>query len=129
MPYADNFVRFVVTQDPVADLRTYDAAKYAARLKEVSELMDSTNTDLSAFYKRGGKLILRENAGDFAQSPRAGFRYYNDVVKRFGQTTVNSFMRLYVSPGSAHVAGRQGILPPGPWYQPPTTCLAILIVG
>lgn len=100
--YGDNFVRFVVMGDPLGDLRTYDPAKYKARLRTISELMDSTNTDLSAFYKRGGKLIIRENAGDFAQSPRVGFRYYEDLVRRFGQATADKFVRLYVSPGSAH---------------------------
>jgi feruloyl esterase len=68
----------------------------------VSALMDSTNPDLSAFLKRGGKLIMRENTGDMAQSPRAGFQYYESVVAKMGAADVERFMRLYVSPASNH---------------------------
>ena len=41
--------------------------------------MDSTNPDLSAFLRRGGKLILRENSGDMVQTPLAGMQYYDSV--------------------------------------------------
>ena len=49
---------------------------HAARVREVSALMDSTNPDLSAFDARGGKLIMLENMADYAQSPYAGIGYY-----------------------------------------------------
>lgn len=100
--FGSNYVRFVITRDPNYDVRRYDPAQFEARVKAVSELMDSTNPDLSAFQKRGGKLIMRENAGDMAQSPLAGIRYYDKVVARMGQSAVNKFVRLYVSPASAH---------------------------
>lgn len=100
--YGSNFVRYVITQDPNFDVAKFDPAKFEARIKEVSALMDSTNPDLSEFRKHGGKLIIRENAGDTAQSPQAGFRYYESVVARMGQRSVDGFLRLYVSPASAH---------------------------
>ncbi|WP_436294901.1 MULTISPECIES: tannase/feruloyl esterase family alpha/beta hydrolase [unclassified Variovorax] len=46
-------------------------------------------TDLSAFFARGGKLIIRENAADRAQSALMGIEYYKAVVARLGQSAVD----------------------------------------
>lgn len=100
--YGSNGVRFVIARDPNFDPRAYDPKHFAARIKEVSKMMDSVNPDLTAFYKHGGKLIIRENTGDEAQSPVAGMRYYESVVARMGKETSEQFIRLYVSPASAH---------------------------
>jgi feruloyl esterase len=100
--YGGNTIRYFIARDPTFDLRTYDPRNFAERVQEISALMDSTGPDLSAFYARGGKLIVRENAGDYAQGPLAGIRYYSSVVARVGQPTVDEFMRLYVSPASNH---------------------------
>lgn len=100
--YGSNFIRYLIAKDPNYDIAKFDPANFEARIKEISALMDSTNPDLSAFRKHGGKLIIRENAGDSAQSAHAGFRYYESVVARMGQRSVDGFLRLYVSPASAH---------------------------
>lgn len=100
--YGSNYARFVIARDPAFDPRAYDPKKFVDRVKAVSEMMDSINPDLSAFYKHGGKLIIRENTGDLAQSPVAGMRYYESVVARMGHDAAEKFIRLYVSPASAH---------------------------
>lgn len=100
--YGANFVRFFIAKDPNFDARTYDPSNFKARVQEVSEILDSTNPDLSAFFARGGKLIMRENTGDLAQSPLAGINYFNSVIAKVGQATVDQSARLYVSPGSTH---------------------------
>src|SRR3712207_1239567 len=64
--------------------------------------MDATNPDLSAFLSRGGKLILKENMADYAQSPYAGIEYYRSVVARLGQETADRFVRLYLAPRANH---------------------------
>jgi feruloyl esterase len=74
-----------------------------ARIREVSALMDSTNPDLSAFARRGGKLIMLEYMADYAQSPYAGIRYFQAVQKRMGPERVRRFARLYTAPGVDHV--------------------------
>jgi hypothetical protein len=68
-----------------------------------------TNPDLSAFFARGGKLIIRENAADRAQSPLMGIEYYRAVVARLGQTRANQSMRLYVSPSSTHSGNARSV--------------------
>lgn len=100
--YGSSAARNVFARDPAFDVRQFDAARFAARIRQVSELMDATDPDLRAFLARGGKLIIRENTGDTAQSAMAGMQYYESVVARMGQAAVDSFVRLYVSPASSH---------------------------
>lgn len=103
--FGSSYARNLIARNPAFDIRNYDPAAFAARIREVSELMDATNPDLSAFHARGGKLIIRENSGDFAQSPMAGIQYYGQVVARMTQPTTDQFLRLYVSPASSHGGG------------------------
>ena len=100
--FGANFVRFFVARDPSLDPAGYDPRQYKVRVEEVSEIIDSTNPDLSVFFARGGKLILRENMGDLAQSPLAGINYFQSVVARVGQAVVDQSARLYISPASTH---------------------------
>jgi feruloyl esterase len=84
-------------------VRNYRAEDFAARIATVSQLMDSTNPDLSAFAARGGKLLVLEHMADYAQSPFAGILYYESVVARMGRDNTDRFMRLYTAPGVDHV--------------------------
>ena len=101
--YGGGAIQHFYARNPSLDLRQYRAADHAARIRQVSELMDSTNPDLSAFHAAGGKLILLENMADYAQSPYAGIQYYQSVVQRMGQGTVDRFLKLYTAPNVDHV--------------------------
>ncbi|MEY2619088.1 MAG: hypothetical protein RL522_2090 [Pseudomonadota bacterium] len=101
--YGAGAIQYFYAQDPKADVRRYDPRQHEARVRQVSELMDSTNPDLSAFAARGGKLILLENMADYAQSPWAGIGYHESVVKRMGKPAVDGFFRLLAAPGIDHV--------------------------
>jgi feruloyl esterase len=100
--YGSGAIRYFIARDPAYDPRSFAPAAFAGRVAEVSALMDSTDPDLSAFLARGGRLILKENMADYAQSPFAGIDYYRAVVARMGQATADRFVRLYLSPGSNH---------------------------
>ncbi len=65
--------------------------------------MDSTNPDLSRFAARGGKLVILENMADYAQSPYAGIRYFENVQRKLGKEKTAEFARLYTAPGVDHV--------------------------
>ncbi len=101
--YGSGALQYFYARDPKYDVRNFNVENFAARVKEVSALMDSTNPDLSAFHARGGKLIVLENMADYAQSPYAGIRYYESVVAKLGSATTREFMRLYTAPGVDHV--------------------------
>jgi len=100
--YGANFARFFVARDAKFDPSTFDSNNFRDRLRELSELLDSTNPDLSAFFARGGKLIMRSNTGDLALSPLAAINYFNSVSVRVGQATVDQSARLFISPASTH---------------------------
>jgi pimeloyl-ACP methyl ester carboxylesterase len=107
--YGNGAMRYFIAQDPAVNPRQITPTAYADRVRQVSALMDSTNPDLSAFRAHGGKLILKENGADFAQSPYAGMAYYQSVVDSLGAPAVASFLRLYVTPGVPHSgAGMSG---------------------
>lgn len=101
--YGGGAIQYFYARNPNADLKTYRAQDHAARVREVSALMDSTNPDLSAFAARGGKLILLENMADYAQSPYAGIQYFESVQRRLGADKVAGFARLYTAPNIDHV--------------------------
>jgi feruloyl esterase len=101
--YGAGAIQYFYARDPQLDVRQYRVADHLPRIRQVSALMDSTNPDLSAFHARGGKLILLENLGDYAQSPYAGIEYHQAVVQRLGRGTVDQFFKLYTAPNVDHV--------------------------
>jgi feruloyl esterase len=100
--YGSNYVKYFIARDGNYDVRNYRPENFQARVEQVSAILDSSNPDLSAFFARGGKLILRENTGDLAQSPQAGIAYFQAVAARLGADAVERSARLYISPASTH---------------------------
>ncbi len=100
--FGNGFVRYFIAQDASFQPLTYSPDAFQARNVLVSEIMDATNPDLSAFMRRGGKLILRESMNDSAQSPYTGLNYYDAVKTRMGTSTVDTFFRAYAGPGLGH---------------------------
>ena len=96
--YGSDWIRYAIARDAAFDVRAYRPESAAARVQQTSALMDSTNPDLSAFFARGGKLIIRDNAADRTQSPLMGIEYHQATVARLGQAVVDRSARLYVSP-------------------------------
>jgi feruloyl esterase len=101
--YGGGAIQYFYARDPKADLRRYKPEDHVQRVREISAVMDSTDPDLSAFHARGGKLIVLENLGDYAQSPYAGIQYVDSVTKKLGAQRVHEFLRLFTAPGVDHV--------------------------
>ena len=77
------------------------------RRVELSAILDSTNPDLSAFQKRGGKLIVVIGTNDTLASPGAQMAYYQSVLDKMGRPAVDSFARFFVLPQTDHgLSGR-----------------------
>ena len=81
------------------------------RRVELSAILDSTNPDLSAFQKRGGKLIVVIGTNDTLASPGAQLDYYQSVLDKMGRATVDSFARFFVLPQTDHGSERQNVRP------------------
>lgn len=101
--YGAGGIQYVFARDPKLDVTTYKVEEHKARLLEVSNLMDSTDPDLSHFRARGGRLIMLEHMSDYAQSPYAGIRYFESVERKLGKAETAEFARLYTAPGVDHV--------------------------
>jgi feruloyl esterase len=70
-------------------------------------MVDATSTDLNAFKARGGKLILQHGQSDQFIPAQMSVDYYNRLLTRYGQSTVDEFVKFYLVPGAAHGFGGQ----------------------
>ena len=85
----------------------YDEQAMLERRLEISEWLDATNPDLSAFQKHGGKIIITIGTMDMIASSGAQLDYYQSLIDRMGQDAIDSFARLYVVPQAGHgLSGR-----------------------
>ncbi|MCU1382292.1 MAG: Tannase and feruloyl esterase [Acidobacteria bacterium] len=85
----------------------YDWDKDASRvISELSPLLDDADPDLSAFRKRGGKLLLYTGWADPLIPAADTLHYYEGLQKKMGgaQATAD-FARLFMVPGMGHCAG------------------------
>ena len=109
------YVKYMVLRDPSWDWKTFDLSTPDA-FKVLDEgharlgpVLDSVNPDLSAFRKRGGKLIAYHGWLDQNIAPRNSIRYYENVeVAMGGQAKTQSFFRLFMAPGMGHCGGGPG---------------------
>jgi feruloyl esterase len=79
-----------------------EGGKFAARRAELSQWLDGTNPDLSAFQKRGGKMIVAIGTNDTLASPASQLDYYQSVLDKMGRSKVDGFARFYVLPQTGH---------------------------
>lgn len=69
--------------------------------------LDAADSDLSAFKKRGGKLLLIHGTADPLIPMSASIRYFDLVQKKMGDTS--DFFRFFLAPGMGHVSGGPGV--------------------
>jgi feruloyl esterase len=76
------------------------------RLTELNGLNDSTDPNLSAFARAGGKIIIWHGFADSAINPFGTINYYKAVVQQAdGFAASQQFSRLYMVPGGYHCLG------------------------
>jgi len=79
-----------------------EGGSFERRRGELSAVLDSTNPDLTAFQKRGGKMIVAIGTNDTLASPGAQLDYYQAVLDRMGRANVDLFARFFVMPQTGH---------------------------
>ncbi|QRF68953.1 tannase/feruloyl esterase family alpha/beta hydrolase [Ponticoccus alexandrii] len=105
---AYEFFTYFVNQDGALDFGSFDIqnpGSYSDRLVALSEMIDATNPDLSAFADHGGKLILVHGTEDPSVSPLGVAKLYDAIVSEMGEDRTRAFMRFYLVPGLAHGSG------------------------
>jgi Tannase and feruloyl esterase len=93
---------FLMKDTTANPLDYVEGGKWNARREELSQWLDSTNPDLSAFAKRGGKMIVAIGSNDSLASPGAQLDYYQSVLDKMGRASVDEFARFYVIPQTGH---------------------------
>jgi len=90
-------------KDPAANPLDYrEGGPLNARRIELSRVLDSTDPDLSAFAKRGGRMIVTIGTNDTLASPGAQLDYYQAVIDKMGRRAVDDFARFFVVPQANH---------------------------
>ncbi|HEV2469354.1 MAG TPA: tannase/feruloyl esterase family alpha/beta hydrolase [Candidatus Sulfotelmatobacter sp.] len=103
--YFSDFVYEKADWDPKTF--TVDAGLNAAEEK-TADALNAINPDLSAFQKRGGKLLLYHGWDDPAIPALNTVNYYESVQTKMGAKNADSFVRLYMVPGMQHCGGGPG---------------------
>jgi feruloyl esterase len=97
----------VVFADPSFDIRKLNLdTDVAAADAKYAPIFNSWNPDLSAFQKRGGKLIQYHGWADPAIPAGDSIDYFKAVRARMGDTA--GFYRLFLAPGMLHCRGGKG---------------------
>jgi Tannase and feruloyl esterase len=105
----DHF-RFLVFKNPDWDFKTLDFDKDVTLADRLDDgLMNATDPNLSAFFKRGGRLLMYHGWNDQLIAPRNSINYYQSVVKaQGGAEKAADSIRLFMVPGMAHCGGGDG---------------------
>lgn len=102
---ASEWLKYAVASDANASIFSYVPGTFAAQWLSTSQAVNTTNPDLSAFNARGGKLVLWHGSSDALVPPGFSIDYYSSVVAKFGQTSVDSFVRFFVVGSMGHGSG------------------------
>ena len=100
---SSTFVSYFFARDPKFDPLQFSPEKFTARIREISDMYDTTDPDLSPFLAHGGKLIIKSNVADYRRNGYQEITYYKSVVAKMGQQKADQFVRLLVTPGVSHV--------------------------
>ncbi|MFN0119597.1 MAG: tannase/feruloyl esterase family alpha/beta hydrolase [Blastocatellia bacterium] len=94
-------------KNPAYDLGKFNFDRDPARLEWIHNILDATDTDLTGFKKRNGRLLMYFGWADPALNPRMGVEYYENVMATMGPAT-RDFFRLFMVPGMFHCGGGVG---------------------
>jgi feruloyl esterase len=107
---AGHFFKSMVFEDQNWDFKSLNVERDMKLAdQKVGRILNATDADLSAFKKRGGKLMLYHGWNDVALPADNTISYYKNVVGKMGQKNVDAFLRFYMAPGLQHC-----FLGPGP---------------
>jgi len=108
-PMRVGFFRYFLFHDPNWDWKTIDWDRDLAYAEQKLPFMSAVERDLSAFRKRGGKLLMYTGWADPVVPPQDTVAYYDAVVKTMGGLEkTREFYRFFLAPGMGHCSGGPG---------------------
>jgi hypothetical protein len=102
-------VAYGIIKDPAFNLVNFSIEGFRDRIIASSAIIDSTNPDLTRFFQRGGRLIVKAQSSDYSSNPQTAKQYYERLVERFGQAVVDRHVRFYILPGDDHSGNVRGL--------------------
>jgi feruloyl esterase len=105
----DGVLKNIITRDLTFNPLSFDPqehSEWTLRWRELSRMIDQS-PDISAFAKRGGKLLLAHGLQDVLVSARATEDYYDRLVQTLGRGRVENFARFYEVAGYGHAVSSQ----------------------
>lgn len=104
-----DFYRWMVYADPSWNPEQFDLDRdYAVARERMGPIVNANDPDLTAFTRRGAKLLLWHGWND-ASIPAGGtIKYYEAVEAKLGAKTDES-VRLFMAPGVNHCFGGDGL--------------------
>jgi feruloyl esterase len=102
--------KYLVFNDPSWDPATFNAATDIDRTlrADTNDVLNSSSTDLKAFFDRGGRLLMYHGWSDAQVTPLNSINYFQQVVARFGPSVTGRSIQLYMVPGMNHCFGGRG---------------------
>ena len=98
-----------MARDPNADSLKYSPwDRNQTALYALAALDDATQTDIRAFIKAGGKLIVWHGGSDAGLSVNSTIEYMTNMEKSVGAENAAAATRFYVAPGVDHCEGGVG---------------------
>jgi feruloyl esterase len=98
----------LVLQNAGYDYKAFNVDRDARVADDLAgRTLNAIDPDLSAFQKRGGKLILFHGWSDPALPPTATIDYYRSAAAKLGKKA-DETIRLYMAPGMEHCGDGPG---------------------
>ncbi len=107
---ADEHFKYVVFKNPEWNFLSLDFdGDLAAAVKVDAGILSAVNTDMRAFWERGGKMIQYHGWADQQAQPRNSPNFYQRVLDAAGnRAKVMDSYRLFMVPGMGHCGGGDG---------------------
>lgn len=111
--YAQEVLRYLAFPEdpgPTYSLFDFDPAKDSSRLRTNDSLYNADSTNMAAFERAGGKLLMYHGLADPLITPQGTIQYYEDVVRFQGGSLpeTQKWFRSYFLPGVYHCTGGPG---------------------
>jgi hypothetical protein len=104
------FSMLVFGEQPGWDWRTFDYSRDMLRSREYgAEILDVPPDGLTAFFARGGKLLLSHGWNDGLIPAWNTTRFYEALTQSLPQGQRDQQLRLFMVPGMDHCAGGEGV--------------------
>ncbi len=104
--FGNGVMKYLVFQDPDWNYADYSFDTFSSDVATAAQTLNATDPELTAFRRRGGKLLMYTGWADMALSPYGTIEYYESVLDH--DPSAAEDVRLIMMPGVDHCIGGVG---------------------